>query len=399
MRKIVLCVLAGVLMAVVTARALLPESARAAVADGQVYGYNIGGASLPITRETAGSALLAELNGYFLFRTPTAKNELTGLFAGKDLILIYAENWRVPDLPGRYSDPALYRLDRGGARLADVYRTDWYQGVPGQLFALLTGVVPTTVDEKDALTWTGEQDIWFPYTLPRLLSAEGCRSTAWIRDGLPREAFRILGFDDVTVLSGTAEEAFSENLSDLMDAGRYFAFFYLPDRDCADALETLLDGLREARRLDRTVICLAAGAGADDRARIFLYGTGIQGAVSRRPCSALDVTPTLLNLLGLPYDSRFLSGLDVFSTNSETGVVRAVTPVVSLYGSAYSDWVTDAGSYSSEGRIFRQTADCFADSADVSAYVHDVTRLVYDRYVYTRRAMECNYFRAVLPAG
>ena len=119
-------------------------------------------------------------------------------------------------------------------------------------------------------------------------------------------------------------------------------------------------------------------------------------AVSHKPCSALDVTPTLLNLLGLEYDSRFLSGLDIFSTNEEPGVVRAVTPVVSLYGSAFSDWISDAGYYSSEGSIFRQTADCFRSSAEVSAYVRDVSRLVYDRYIYTRKAMEYDYFRVAL---
>ena len=108
------------------------------------------------------------------------------------------------------------------------------------------------------------------------------------------------------------------------------------------------------------------------------------------------MTPTLLNLFGLTYDSRFLTGTDVFSTNSETGVVRAVTPAVSLYGSAFSDWVSDAGSYSSGGSIFRQTADCFDSSEEVSAYVHEVSRLVYERYTYAYKTMENNYFRLVV---
>ena len=96
MRKIFLCVLTGVLAALVAARALLPETAGAAAEDGAVYGYNICNISLPITVETAGSALIAEMNGYYLFQTPTAKNEWTGVFHGKNLIVLCADGWNTP---------------------------------------------------------------------------------------------------------------------------------------------------------------------------------------------------------------------------------------------------------------------------------------------------------------
>ena len=97
MRKIFLCVLTGVLAALVAARALLPEAAGAAAAeDGAVYGYNICNISLPITAETAGSALIAEMNSYYLFQTPTAKNEWTGVFRGKNLVVICADSWNTP---------------------------------------------------------------------------------------------------------------------------------------------------------------------------------------------------------------------------------------------------------------------------------------------------------------
>lgn len=395
MRKLVLCLLTGVLIALITARSLLPESARAVSSDGETYGYNICSVSLPITTETAGSALIADMNGYYLFRSPTAKNEWTGVLGGKDLILICAEDWRVPSSPGRYSDSALYRLARGSAHISEVYRTDWYQGAAGQFFALLTGVVPTTVDGMSALSWTGEQDTYLPYAIARCLSAEGYACAAFIGDEAQRAGLLALGFDTVTAAEEPAEERISAELSSLTDAGRYFGFWHWRG-DGEAALEALFDLLKQTRRLDDTVICLLAGAEDEERGILYIYSRELTGAVCRRPCSGLDVTPTLLNLFGLEYDSRFLSGLDIFSTNGETGVVRAVTPVVSLYGSAFSDWVSDAGSYSVAGSIFRQTADCFDSSEEVSAYVHDVSRLVYDRYIYARKAMEYNYFRVAL---
>lgn len=398
MRRIVFCLLSGVLLALVTARALLPESARAATADGETYGYNISGVSLPITTETAGSALIADMNGYYLFRTPTAKNEWTGALAGKDLIVICADAWRAPASPSRYGESALYRLSRGSARLGDVYATDWYQGADGLAFALLTGVIPTTVDGKTALTYTAEQHILLPYALARCLSEQGYICAAFIRDEAQRAGLEALGFDSVTAAAGASAEIVAGQIADIAAEDRFFAYLAWPEKDGEAALEALFSALKSAHRSDTTAICLLAGAQEDGRASLYIYSPGLGSAVSRRPCSALDVTPTLLNLFGLEYDSRFLSGLDLFSTNGETGEVRAVTPVVSLYGSAFSDWVSDAGYYSSAGSIFRQTADCFETSADVSAYVHDVSRLVYDRYIYTRKAMEYNYFQVALGA-
>ena len=395
MRKIVFCLLAGILTALVTARALLPESARAA-SDGELFGYNLCNINLPITTETAGSALLADLNGYFLFRTPTAKNDWTGVFEGKDLILIAAENWRVPARPSRYGEGALYRLDRGSARISEVYRTDWFQGSDGLSFALLTGIVPTTADDMTALEYTGRQDIYYPYTLARTLSKSGYACSAFIRDDSQREGLEALGFHNVTACDAAAEDLLRNTLEEETGKGRFFSFYLWEDEDCTEALECLFDALKDLRRLDGTVICLLSSAEADGRGCLYIYGAEAKDAVSARPCSALDVTPTLLNLFGIEYDSRFLSGLDVFCTNSETGTARAVTPVVSLYGSAFSDWVTDAGSFSSAGSIFRQTADCFEDSAAVSAYVHEISRIVYDRYTYARKAMEYNYYRIAI---
>ena len=396
MRKFFLCVLTGVLAALVAARALLPETAGAAAEDGAVYGYNICNISLPITVETAGSALIAEMNGYYLFQTPTAKNEWTGVFHGKNLIVLCADGWNTPKTLSRSGDGALYRVSRGSAEISSVYRTDWFQGSAGLLFALLTGVPPTTVNDMSALTYAGDQDIYFPYTLARCLSQEGYVCSAFIRDANHREGMETLGFENVTVTRGAAEETILETLEAAAAEKPFFAFWLWEDEDCGAALDALYESLKSGRLLDKTVICLLTGADGAEQGRLYIYGAEAANAASARPCSALDVTPTLLNLFGLTYDSRFLTGTDVFSTNSETGVVRAVTPAVSLYGSAFSDWVSDAGSYSSGGSIFRQTADCFDSSEEVSAYVHEVSRLVYERYTYAYKTMENNYFRLVV---
>ena len=52
-----------------------------------------------------------------------------------------------------------------------------------------------------------------------------------------------------------------------------------------------------------------------------------------KPCSQVDILPTLLNLLGETYDSRMLAGTDVMSEND---------PVVIFFSNS---WLTEKGAY------------------------------------------------------
>lgn len=101
------------------------------------------------------------------------------------------------------------------------------------------------------------------------------------------------------------------------------------------ALEHLIKRLKEENKLDNTVICLTTDHypyGLTDSQYKKIIGHSIQyGGMERhkneliiwnsqmetvkidKPCSAVDVLPTLLNLFGFTYDSRLYSGTDIFS--------------------------------------------------------------------------------------
>ena len=101
------------------------------------------------------------------------------------------------------------------------------------------------------------------------------------------------------------------------------------------ALEALIDSLKKAGVADRTVIALsadhypygwnnatleeAAGHEIDPvfeiyRNHFILWCAGNQeNIVIDKPCSSLDILPTLSNLFGLEYDSRLLMGQDILS--------------------------------------------------------------------------------------
>lgn len=396
MRKFFLFLCTAGLFALVTARALLPEPVPAQTVMAQSHGYNILNLDLPLAPETAGSALIAEMNGYYLFRTPTAKNTYTGTLQGKNLILICADNWQ-PDLSDRTSCPTLYRLHQEGARITDIYRPDWYQEMDGREFALLTGIIPTNVNGQTSLIHSGEQDIYLPYTMARTLGAQGYDTVISYPDKAHEDFYRNAGFSRFLPSEETDALSVEAILPQLSADNPFFLCCIWTASDGEAALSTLWEHLRSQDMAEDTVLCILTGNSEDHRAQLFLWCANIlTGIVADLPCSELDVVPTLLNLFGAEYDSRFLSGRDIFAPVPETGQASAVTPLVSLYGSAYSDWVTDAGSYIADHSLFWQQGQIFETPREISTYVNEVNDLVYNRYIFARRVMENNYFQLVL---
>lgn len=100
------------------------------------------------------------------------------------------------------------------------------------------------------------------------------------------------------------------------------------------AMGSLLKQLEAAGVLDNTLIALSAdhypygltndeisefvGHPVEDsfekyKSTFILYTNNMEPEIVSKPCSSLDIIPTLSNLLGLPYDSRLLMGTDIFS--------------------------------------------------------------------------------------
>ena len=396
MRKLFLFLCTVFLLALVTARALLPEPVPAQAAMAQTPGYNILDLDLSLVPETAGSALIAEMNSYYLFRTPTAKNSFTGLLRGKNLILVCADSWQ-PDLSRRSSCPSLYRLYREGAHFTDVYRPDWYQEMDGREFALLTGVIPTNVNGSTALSHTGTQNIYLPYALAQVFQGQGWETIVSYTDEAHADFYRVTGFSRLLPETDSDLERTQYALSHISGETPFFLYLLWSEDDGSEALSALLETLENRDLASDTALCILTGNAEDHRAQLFLWcGSLLTGATAELPCSELDTVPTLLNLFGMEYDSRFLSGRDVFAPAASPDSASAATPLVILYGSAYSDWITDAGNYIADSSLFWQQGNSFDSPRAIYDYVNEVNKLVYDRYVFARRVMENDYFRLAL---
>ena len=114
---------------------------------------------------------------YLTSRTPDAKNGMTGLFAGKNLILITAMNF-APEVIDPVRTPTLYRLATQGIEFTDYYQPAWGGGTPSGEFAILTGLVPA--NGVQSILDTAELDMDF--TLGNQLQRLGYSSFAWCDD-------------------------------------------------------------------------------------------------------------------------------------------------------------------------------------------------------------------------
>lgn len=105
--------------------------------------------------------------------TPSAKNEMTGLFAGKNLILITAQNFS-PEVIDPERTPTLYRLATQGIEFTDYYQPAWGSTASG-VYASLTGLAPTN-GVQSILDAVGKN---MSLTLGDQLRRQGYSSTAY----------------------------------------------------------------------------------------------------------------------------------------------------------------------------------------------------------------------------
>jgi lipoteichoic acid synthase len=102
--------------------------------------------------------------------------------------------------------------------------------------------------------------------------------------------------------------------------------------------------------------------------------------VVEEPVSSLDILPTLSNLFGVEYDSRMMTGRDVFS-DSEAVVFWPLT---------YS-WKTAKGFYNSATGVFTP-----AEGVEVPEnYVESVTAKVKNKCVFSKAVQQHNYYSVI----
>ena len=136
---------------------------------------------------------VASLHSYVASLTPSMTNEYTGLFEGKNLILISAEAftgaWLDPELT-----PTLWRLVHEGIYFSDYYQPLWGASTTGGEYSNVVGLVPNS---GKCMQETYQQDFFL--TMGNQLQALGYSSAAYHNNSYTyysrHETHTLLGYD------------------------------------------------------------------------------------------------------------------------------------------------------------------------------------------------------------
>ena len=114
---------------------------------------------------------------------------------------------------------------------------------------------------------------------------------------------------------------------------------------------------------------------------ILWSGSMEEPVVVDKPCSQVDILPTLSNLLGLKYDSRMLSGTDVLSE---------ADPIVIFFSNS---WLTERGMYNRYTGEFEPAQGVEMTEEEEKVYVENVKYLVTNRLKLAQLIIENDYYR------
>lgn len=333
------------------------------------------------------------LHQYVERRTPTNKNEYTGMFEGYNLIYMTAEGFS-PYCVDENITPTLYKLVNSGFQFKNYYVPLWQTSTSDGEFTNCTGLLP---DKQFSFRRSAENAM--PFLLPGFFAAEGVQSWGYHNNSLSYydryKTHENMGYlFKAANLGKLSEEEWGTHifemehpkewpqsdlemmqatLGDYVNQPRFHAYYMTvsghlqytfagnkmaaKNRDVVEnlpyserakayvacnvefdrALAWLIQELENAGKLENTVICFGAdhypyglekkeieelrGAPLEKKRDIYqsnliLWNSAMEPVVIEKPCSAVDILPTLLNLFGFPYDSRLYCGQDILSDNN-----------------------------------------------------------------------------------
>lgn len=166
------------------------------------------------------------------------------------------------------------------------------------------------------------------------------------------------------------------------------------------AMEHLLEQLEQAGIADKTLIAISADHypyGLEDheiddlaghvveknfelyKSTFILYTKNMDPVTIDKPCSSLDIIPTLSNIMGLEYDSRLLMGRDILSDSE---------PLVIFLNRSF---ITDKGRYDALKQEFFP-----ADGEQVDdEYISTILDAIEKKFYYSAKILETDYYSKV----
>ncbi len=387
---------------------------------------------------------LYTMHEYFSSVEPTATNQYTGMFKGCNLIMFTAEGFS-PYVISPELTPTLYKMTNEGFVFNNFYNPVWWVSTSDGEYVACTGLIP----KGGVWSFYKSAENSMPFTMGNQLKKLGYITKAYhnhtysyYRRDLshPNMGYDYKGVgnglavketwpeSDLEMIEVTADEyigqqpfhAYYMTVSGHMNynfGGNHMARKnkeYVEDLPYSDtskayiacnlelefALSSLMEKLEAAGVAENTVIVLSpdhypyglekkyldelAGHEVEKnfelyKSTLIIYKKGMEPVIVDKTCASLDIIPTLSNLFGLDYDSRLLMGSDILSDS----------PALTIFSNR--SWITDRARYNStSGKV------TFTDGTKQDKeYVSSVNRKVSDKFRYSKRILETDYYARI----
>ena len=138
------------------------------------YGYSVLPIDFGAAAKENNQGAVASIHNYVNSLVPSKQNEFTGMFKGKNLILITAEAFSA-ELIDPELTPTLYRMATKGIQFKEYYQPAWGASTTTGEFSNLIGLVPT--QGGSSMNETYQQDLFL--TMGNQLQRLGYHSTAY----------------------------------------------------------------------------------------------------------------------------------------------------------------------------------------------------------------------------
>ena len=177
----------------------------------------------------------------------------------------------------------------------------------------------------------------------------------------------------------------------------------------------LCNELEKAGKLEDTVFAMCAdhypyGLSDDELAELYglplsdvrgnleLYHNGFilwcasmeEPVIVDTPCSSYDILPTLANLFGCDYDSRFITGTDILAPEEKIVIINTGTHTGGMW-----NWITTEGTYHTYSKTFEKSDTCTLTDEQIEYYVAATTAKVDAMRKYSYALFDNDYYSYV----
>jgi len=389
---------------------------------------------------------IKNLHSYFSQATPTEKNEYTGIFKDKNLIVLVAEAFS-PIAIDKDVTPTLYKLYNEGFKFNNFYSPIFYVSTSDGEYVTLTSLLP----KEGVWSFQESSKISLPFTYGNLFKNYGYTARAY-HNGVytyykrnlshPNMGYKYQGcwnglekkinckiwpqsdleminktFDDYKnddkfityymTISGHLNYNFYGNMMALKNKNKVTNLPYseavkaymATHIELDNALKLLIEKLEKENKLDDTVIVISA-----DHYPYGLSDDELKEKANYIKDDKFDIHKNSFIIWNSQIDNpketdKYSSSLDIlptvlnlFGIDYDSRLLMGTDIFSSSPGLViYNDrsWITEYGKYNALTQKFTQ----FKELEDKDAYIKSINNIVYNKFSISRSILENNYYK------